>query len=138
MVDKNTLVNEVIVDRSPQAGDSMLEKTTNLRSESPGTQKCDTQVINEENCQTHKICFQNCDNVNLNMDSFNARGVRMENCGNRLGVPQVTISSSFFLFAYFCPHEMLYYQITGIVEMRRAMKTIHICSHVQFLLMVCG
>ena len=93
MVDKNTLVNEVIVDRSPQAADFMLEKTTDSRS--PGTQKCDIQEINEDNRQTHKI--YHCGTVNMNMNSFNARGIRMENCGNKVRASQVPICSSLFL-----------------------------------------
>jgi hypothetical protein len=76
-----------IVDRTPQAADHKLEKTTH--SKSPQTQKSDIQEINEDIHQTHKIYhFQNCGTVY--MDSNNARGVRMENCGNN--VPQVTCS----------------------------------------------
>ena len=92
MVNSNT----VIVDRSSQAADPRLEKTTNSRS-------LDIQEINEDIHQTHKIYLQNCGTVYmpLTVDSFNARGVRMENCGNN--VPQVTCLLSFhphFLFSF--------------------------------------
>ena len=83
MVERNTL----IVDRSPQAADLSLrlEKTTNPQSP-------DIQEIKKDIRQTHKIYhFQNCGAVY--MDSFNAHGVRMENCGNN--VPQVSCSLSF-------------------------------------------
>lgn len=96
MVNENSLVNADIVDRSPQATDQSLklEKTTSPRS--PQTQKCDIKLeeINDDNRQIHTIYqFQNCGTVNLSIDSFNASGVRMENCGNN--VPQVTNCSSF-------------------------------------------
>ena len=78
MIDRNT-VNE---DKSPLSADPSLEKATNSRSP-------DIQEINEDIRQTHKIYqFQNCGIVY--MDSFNARGVKMENCGN--DVAQVTCS----------------------------------------------
>ena len=71
---------------SPQAADPRVKKTTSPRSP-------DNQEINEDIRQTHKIYqFQNCGIVH--MDSLNARGVRMENCGN--SVPQVTCSFIFF------------------------------------------
>ena len=89
MVDRNTLV---YTDLSPQATDPKSDMTLNFRP--PQTLKCEIQEINEDNCQTHKINFQNCGTVNLNIDSFNARGVKMRNCGNK--VPQVTICSSLF------------------------------------------
>ena len=82
MVDNNT----VIVDMSSQAADPRLEKTTNSRSP-------DIQEINEDIRQIHKIYFQNCGTVYMPVDSFNARGVRTENCGNN--VPQVTCLLSF-------------------------------------------
>ena len=83
------------VDRSPP--DPRLKKTPR----SPGSAS-DTQDINEDIRQTHKIYhFQNCGTVSV--DSFNARGVTMENCGNT--IPQVTCSSSFsFLCFCFCFH----------------------------------
>ena len=102
-MDRNTLINAVTVDdRSPHAADSMLEQTMNPPSRSPasGTQKCDIQEINEDNCQTHKIYqFQNCGAVTLNIDSFRTRGVRMEHCGNK--VPQVATCSSLFFVRSF-------------------------------------
>ena len=85
MVDGNT---------SSQAADPRLEKTTNFRSQAP-----DIQEVNEDIHQTHKIYnfkFQNCGTVYMPVDSFNARGVRMDNCGNN--VPQVTCSLSFSPF----------------------------------------
>ena len=90
MVNSNT----VIVDRSPQAADPSLNRATNSRSP-------DIQEINKDsdNRQTHPIYhFQNCGTVYMPVDSFNARGVRMENCGNN--VPQITCSlfSSSFSF----------------------------------------
>ena len=89
MVDRNTL--QLIVDnfklKSSQAADPKVEKTINTRPPPSPVQKSGLQEINEDHLQTHKIYqFQNCGIVN--MDSFNARGVRMENCGNI--VPQVT------------------------------------------------
>ena len=75
---------------SPQAADPKVEKKTNSRSP-------DIQEINEDICQTHKIYqFQNCGTVY--MDSLNARGVRMDNCGNN--VPQVTCSLFFLFFSF--------------------------------------
>ena len=142
MVNENSLVNADIVDRSPQATDQSLklEKTTSPRS--PQTQKCDIKLeeINDDNRQIHTIYqFQNCGTVNLSIDSFNASGVRMENCGNI--VPQVTKCSSFLSLiarfsGRFCSHAISYYQITGLVAMRRVMK-IHIHNPMASLLMVC-
>ena len=116
--------------QSPQAADRRLENTT-----SPQTQKCDIQEINEENRQTQKIYhFQNCGTVNLNVDSFNTRTITMENCGNK--VPQVTLCSSFFLPLTFCHHVMSYYQIKGLMALRRAIK-IYLCNPMPSFLMVC-
>ena len=85
MVDRNTVIDSD--DRTPQAVETRLEKTTNSRS--PQTQKSNIQEINRDVRQTGKIYhFQNCGAVY--MDSFNARGVRMENCGNN--IPQFTCS----------------------------------------------
>ena len=87
-----------MVDRSPQTSGPSLEKTAN--SPSP-----EIQEINEDIRQAHKIYhFQNCGTVYI--DSFNARGVRMENCGNN--VPQVTCSLAFFSFS---PHLTWQYHI---------------------------
>ena len=86
----------VNIDRSPQATDPRLETTTNPRS--PDT----LEIINEINEDTGKINkiyhFQNCGTVYMPVDSFNARGIRMENCGNN--VPQITCSLSFS--SHFC------------------------------------
>ena len=85
--------NTVIVDRSPQAADPSLNRTTNTRS--PDIQ----ELLNEDNPQTRKIYyFQNCGTVYMPVDSFNARGVRMENCGNN--VPQVNCSLFIFSFSF--------------------------------------
>ena len=78
--------NTAIDDRSSQAADPRLENTTKSRSP-------DIQEINEDIRQTHKIYFQNCGTVYMPVNSFNARGVKMENCGNN--VPQVTCLLSF-------------------------------------------
>ena len=76
---------------SLQAADPMVEKTTNSRSP-------DIQEINEDIRQTHEIYqFQNCGTVY--MDSLNARGVRIEKCGNN--APQVTTCSLFFVSFFF-------------------------------------
>ena len=70
--------------------DSRLEKTTNSRSPY-------IQEINEDIRQSHRIYhFQNCGTVCMSAESFNARGVRMENCGNN--IPQVTCSYSLLSF----------------------------------------
>ena len=83
MVGNNTLIDDRL---SPAAVDR-LEKI--MVSGSPRTQKCDIQELNEDIRQTHKLYhFQNRGTVY--MDSFNARGVSMENCGNH--VPQVICS----------------------------------------------
>ena len=77
------------VDKPPP--DPKLEKSI---SRSP-----DIQEIDEDIRQTRKIYhFQNCGSVcmSVSSDSFNARGVTMENCGNNLNIPQVTCSFSFF------------------------------------------
>ena len=85
------MVNTVIVDRSPQAADPDLGKTTNSRSP-------DIQGIKEDIHEINKIYhFQNCGTVYMPVDSLNARGVIMENCGNN--VPQVTCSLFFFSFS---------------------------------------
>ena len=79
--------NNVIDDRPLPAAADRLGETMN--SGSPQTQKSDIQEVNEDIHQTHKLYhFQNCGTVY--MDSLNARGVRMENCGNH--VPQFTCS----------------------------------------------
>jgi hypothetical protein len=86
MVDRHT----VIIDSSPQAADPRLEKTTNSESRSP--QEGDIQEINEDNHQTQKVYhIQNFGTVNV--DSYNAHGVRMENCNNN--VSQLTCSLLF-------------------------------------------
>ena len=88
MVDSNT----VIVDRSPQAADPSLKRTTNSRSSDM------QELLNEDNPQTRKIYyFQNCGTVYMPVDSFNARGVRMKDCGNN--VSQVTC----WLFSFLSP-----------------------------------
>ena len=92
MIERNIL----IVDGSPQleAVDPRLEKTLNSRSP-------DVQEINEDIRQSHKIYhIQNCGTVYMPVDSFNARGVRMENCGNN--VPQITCS--LYFSPPFCSH----------------------------------
>ena len=91
MVDSNT----VIVDRSPQAADPSfkLKNTTNSRSSDI------QELLNEDNPQTRKIYyFQNCGTVYMPVDSFNARGVRMKDCGNN--VSQVTCLLFFFSFPF--------------------------------------
>ena len=77
-----------IVDRTPHAADLRLENITHSQ-----TQKSDIQNIND--IMYH---FQNCGTVNLNIDSFNARGVRMENCHNN--IPQVSCSSLPLTFVF--------------------------------------
>ena len=58
--------------------DPRLEETTNSRSPY-------IEEMNEDIRQTHNIYhFQNCGTVSMSVDSFNARGVRMENCGNNI------------------------------------------------------
>ena len=90
MVDSNT----VIVDKSPQAADPSLNRSGTTNSRSP-----DIQEINKDNRQTHQIYhFQNCGTVYMPVDSFNARGVRMENCSNN--VPQVNCSLFIFSFSF--------------------------------------
>jgi hypothetical protein len=95
MVYRNT------VEGSPP--DSRLEKTTNCRSP-------DIEEMNEDTRQTHNIYhIQNCDTVCMSVDSFNASGVKMENCGNN--TPQVTCSYSFLFFSFslFANLAILYY-----------------------------
>ena len=70
--------------------DPRLERTRTRNSS-------EIQELNEDIRQTHKIYhFHNCGTVSL--DSFNARGVRTENCGNN--IPQVTCSFSFLSFSF--------------------------------------
>ena len=89
MVNSNTVT---IVDRSPQSADPSLKRTANSRSP-------DIQELNEDNRQTQRIYhFQNCGTVYMPVDSFNARGVRMENCSNN--VPQTTCSLFFSSFSF--------------------------------------
>ena len=83
--DRNTVIDWD--DRTRHAAETRLEKTTN--SQSSQTQKSNIQEINRDVRQTDKIYhFQNCGTVYVG--SFNARGVRMENCGNN--IPQFTCS----------------------------------------------
>ena len=125
-----------MVDRCSQAANPRLEKTTYSRS--PQMQKSDVQEINEDIPQTHKIYhFQNCGTVY--MDSFNARGVRMKNCGNN--VPQVTCSLFFFSFLpHFFAHLTRPYYITQIIVLGLlAMRKFHTPSHNPMQSsMVCG
>ena len=79
----NTLIDDS--DMPPPGASDRLGKT--MDSGSPLTQKYDVQEVNEDIRQT-QYHFQNCGTVY--MDSYNARGVRMENCGNH--VPQVICS----------------------------------------------
>ena len=82
MVDGNIVIDAD--NGTSQAADPRLEMPTNSRS--PQTQNSEIQEISEDIHQTHKIYhFQNCGTVY--MDSLNARGVIMENCGNN--IPQV-------------------------------------------------
>ena len=87
MIGNNNLIDDS--DRPTPAAADRLGKTMN--SGSPQMQKSDIQEVNgdEDIRQTHKqYHFQNCGAVYI--DSLNARGVRMENCGNH--VPQFTCS----------------------------------------------
>ena len=98
--------NAVMIDRSPQTADPRLEKTKNSRS--PHTQQCDIQETNDDILQTHKIFhFQNYGTVY--MDSFNAHGVRMENCGNN--VPQINCSLNFPLTPAFSSNLAISYYL---------------------------
>ena len=64
---------------------------------------------NEDIRQSQNIYhFQNCGTVCMSVDSFNAHGVRMENCGNY--IPQVTCPYSylyFFLFHLNWPYHII-------------------------------
>ena len=67
-----------------------FEKTMNSRSP-------DIEDMNENIRQTHNIYhIQNSGTVCMSVDSFNAHGVRMKNCGNN--IPKVTCSYSFLSF----------------------------------------
>ena len=76
--------------------DPRLEKTMN--SQSPDIEEMNENIRH----QTHTgniYHFHNCGAVSMSVDSFNAQGVRMENCGNN--TPQVNCSYSFsFLFPF--------------------------------------
>ena len=132
MVERNIL----IVDRSPQAADPKSEKTTTRNSRSP-----DVQGINEDVRQTHKIYhFQNCGTVYMPVDSYNARGVIMENCGN--DVPQVTCSLLFSPQPQICSHLTRAFQITvlRLLAMRKfythnlmQTRTPVVCWHLRHL-----
>ena len=70
-----------------------IEETTNSRSP-------DIEEMNEDIRRTHNIYhIQNCGTVCMSVDSFNAQGVRMKNCGNN--IPQVTCSYSYLYFILF-------------------------------------
>ena len=113
--------NNVIDDRPLPAAADRLGETMN--SGSPQTQKSDFQEVNEDIRQTHKLYhFQNCGTVY--MDSLNARGVRMENCGNH--VPQFTCSWFFSpsFSHHFCscltwPFHIIQITILGFLAMRK-------------------
>ena len=95
MVYRNT------VDSSPP--DPSLEKTTNSRSP-------DIEEISEDIRQTQNIYhFQNCGTVCMSVDSFNARGVSMENCGNN--IPQVTCSYSYLVLFHFSSNFAISYYL---------------------------
>ena len=133
MVDGNT----VIVDRSPQAADPRMENTSNSRS--PQTQKCDIQEINKDIYRSHKMYhIENCGTVYI--DSFNARGVRVENCGNN--TPKVTCA-----FVSFPPHcsshltwqyHIIQITVLGLLAMRKIyihnlMQPTMVCGHLRHL-----
>ena len=121
--------NISIVDSSPQAANPRLEKTMNSRSP-------DIQEINEDIRQTHKIYyhFQNCGTVYMPVNSFNARGVRMENCGNN--VPQVTCSLSFPPYVHFCSH--LYHVIQITVQRLLTMRKFYTHNLMQSPVVCCA
>ncbi|KAF8811968.1 hypothetical protein BYT27DRAFT_7208042 [Phlegmacium glaucopus] len=79
VVDTNTIVN--VDQRSP--ADPRLEKIMN----SPQMQSAAIQAKDEDVHRSPPIHFQNCGIVYLN--SFNTRGIAMEDCGNH--VSQVTL-----------------------------------------------
>ena len=108
--------------------DPRLEETTNSRSPY-------IEEMNEDIRQTHNIYhFQNCGTVSMSVDSFNARGVRMENCGNN--IPQVTCLYSFsFLFPFHLTWP--YYIIKITILVLSTMRTLSIHNLMQSP-MVCG
>jgi hypothetical protein len=83
MVGGNTFVNAIVVNQSPaNLGLKNMTIYPHINS--------DIQAMYEDDRQIYNIYhFQDCGTVYLN--SFNARGVTMENCGNY--IPQVTCSS---------------------------------------------
>ena len=61
----------------------------------------DEGTFDEERYQPRKTyCFNNCGTVNVNVNSFNAHGVIMENCSNH--VRQFACASFLFLSLRFC------------------------------------
>ncbi|KAF8811960.1 hypothetical protein BYT27DRAFT_7183288 [Phlegmacium glaucopus] len=78
MVDGNSSVNATIVNQSP--ADLKLKNTINSPQMQNGD--LDTQMMNDGQAT---YCFHNCGTVYV--DSFNARNVKTENCGNY--APQV-------------------------------------------------
>ena len=107
------------VDISPP--DPRLETTTNSRS-------LDIDEINEDIRQTQNIShFRNCRTVCMSVDSFNADGVRMENCGNH--IPQVTCSYSFLSFSLSFTLAILYY-LDHLPRIIGNEKVVHSQSHV--------
>ena len=126
MANRNTgtLMDPVVANQSSQS------------DKSPQMQNGDIQEIDNDNRPSHEYKIYHLHHCRI-MNSFNTRTISTENSGNN--VPQVTICSSLFSFARFYPHLKSYYQITGLVVMRRAMK-IYLRNPMAYLpsLMVCG
>ena len=118
------------VERSPN--DPRLEKTTNSRSP-------DIEEMNEDFSQPHNIyLIQNCGSVCMSVDSFNAQGVRMENCNNN--VPHVTCSFSFLLFLFSSwLHDIIQTTVLELLAMRKFYiqdfftQTPMVCGHLRQL-----
>ena len=108
-----------------QTADS-LEKTTNSRS--PQMQECDSDIqeIDKDYHQTSKIYqIQNCGTVY--MESSNAHGVRMENCGNN--VPQINCLLNFPLTPAFSSNLAISYYLDHFPRITGNGRVLHSQPH---------
>ena len=92
IVNRNTLVNAIIVDRS--LANSRLEKLPQMPVQNGRIQETKPE---EDQHQTHG----NINYCTVNVNSFNIHNITMEHCYNNIPVTR----SSFFPL-YFCPHSI--------------------------------
>jgi hypothetical protein len=129
MANRNTLVDPIIVaNQSPPLDKPPQMKNGNIQEIDASD---DNLNPSRENPQIYH--FNNCRIVG----SFNTTTSTMENCGNKVPQLEIINCSSFFSFLIFVLMLLSYYQITGLVAMRRGIK-ISVRFPMPSLLMVYG